>query len=282
MKPLSYRLLAMVAFVLLVGVLGVFARHFGSMQWLVENETWLRDRVQQNSPLFWFVGLAVYTAFSLVPGTSGKAIVFGWLFGFWPAVLMGDLALTVAATISFLVARYLLRDQVNAKFKFRIEKLNQGLEQDGVFYLLMMRLAHVPFTFVNYGTATTSVPLRTFVWTTMVGLLPGTMVFVFVGTQIPTLAAIVDKGVWELLDPFLLAVLAFAIVFPASVHWTIRHVDRRRRGTEDSGPGNSGPGNSGTGNSGTGVHEREALSRSASRPGTSGRDSSGRPASGIR
>jgi uncharacterized membrane protein YdjX (TVP38/TMEM64 family) len=261
MKPISYRLLAMIAFVLLIGALGVLARHFGSMEWLVDNETRLRGWVQQNPALVWFAGLAIYTAFSLVPGTSGKAIVFGWLFGFWQAVLMVDIALTLAAVISFLVARYLLRDKVQAKFKFRIEKLNDGLERDGVFYLLMMRLAHVPFTFVNYGTATTSVPLRTFAWTTLIGILPGTMVFVFVGTRIPTLAAIADKGAWELLDPFLLAVLAFAIVFPASVHWAIRHFDQRRRRRAK-------------------VTEIEPLKDDAS-GAASLRDSSGRPARGI-
>jgi len=227
MKSISHRLLAMIAFILLIGALGVLARHYGSMEWMVENETQLRESVQQNPVGVWLLGLTIYTAFSLVPGTSGKSVVFGWLFGFWQAVLMVDIALTLAAVASFMAARYLIRDKVNAKFDTRIRELNRGLERDGVFYLLLMRLAHMPYTFVNYGAGTTSIPLRTFVWTTMAGILPGTMVFVFVGTRIPTLHEIANRGVWELLDPLMFALLAAAVVLPALIHWSIRRFEQR-------------------------------------------------------
>jgi uncharacterized membrane protein YdjX (TVP38/TMEM64 family) len=227
MKSLSHRVIAMIAFILLIGVLGILAQRYGSMERLVQNEIRLRESVQQNRAAAWMVGLVVYTAFSLVPGTSGKSVVFGWLFGFWQAVLMVDLALTIAAVVSFMAARYLIRDYLTARFNVRIQKLNRGLERDGVFYLLLMRLAHMPYTFVNYGSGTTSVPLRTFAWTTMVGILPGTMVFVFVGTRIPTLSAIADKGILQLLDPLLFAVLAAAVVLPATIHWAIRRFELR-------------------------------------------------------
>ncbi len=228
MKSISHRLLAMIAFILLIGALGVLARHYGSMEWMVENETRLRELVQQKPGQLWLIGLVIYTAFSLVPGTAGKAVVFGWLFGFWRAVLMVDIALTIAAVTSFVVARYVARDMVNAKFGKRIETLNQGLAKDGVFYLLLMRLAHAPFTIVNYGSSATSISLRTFAWTTMVGILPGTMVFVFVGTRIPTLGEIADKGALQLLDPLMFALLAAAVVFPSLIHFGIRRLEVRR------------------------------------------------------
>lgn len=242
MKSISHRLLAMIAFILLIGALGVLARHYGSMAWMVENEARLRELVQQQPGPIWLVGLLIYTAFSLVPGTAGKSVVFGWLFGFWRAVLMVDIALTIAATVSFVVARYIARDMVNAKFGTRIEILNRGLAKNGVFYLLLMRLAHAPFTIVNYGTSATSISLRTFVWTTMVGILPGTMVFVFVGTRIPSLGEIVDRGAFQLLDPLMFALLAAAIVFPSLIHFGIRRLDERRglRSAMDSVPSHSG------------------------------------------
>lgn len=226
MKFVSYRLLAMGAFIILIGLLGILARHYGSMDWLIENEARVRQWVEQNSVQAWFVGLTIYAAFSLVPGTAGKSVVFGWLFGFWKAVLMIDLGLTFAAIVSFVAARFFIADAVHSKFGGLIGRLNRGLEKDGGFYLLMMRLAHMPFSVVNYGAGATSVSLRTFAWTTMAGLLPGTMIMVFVGTRIPTLSDIANKGAWELLDPMLYAILVAAIVFPSLIHWAIRYFSR--------------------------------------------------------
>ena len=221
MKYLSSRLVVMVLIVLVIGVLGYLTREVRSMQWLIENEARMREFIQDNLWGSWLLGFGIYTAFSLVPGTTGKSVVWGWLFGFWPAVLMVDLGLTIAAVAGFLAARFMFRNAVKARFNELVDKLDRNLETDGAFYLLMMRLAHVPFTFVNYGAGATSARLLTFAWTTALGVLPGTMIFVFVGTRIPTLASIYEKGPWQLLDPLLVSFLAATFVFPLIVRWAI-------------------------------------------------------------
>lgn len=222
MKYLGNRLLAMILIILVIGVVGYLTREVRSMQWLISNEIRLRAFVQQNPWQSWLLGFGIYTIFSLVPGTSGKSVIWGWLFGFWPAVVTVDVGLTIAAILCFLAARFIFRDAVKARFRDLVEKLDHSLEHDGAFYLLMMRLAHVPFTFVNYGAGATSVRLTTFAWTTALGVLPGTMIFVFVGTRIPTLAAIYEQGPWQLLDPLLVALLAATFGFPILVRWALR------------------------------------------------------------
>jgi uncharacterized membrane protein YdjX (TVP38/TMEM64 family) len=222
MKSVKHRLLAMIAVILVVGVVGLLSRQFGSMAWLVENETCLREFIRHHSWKSWLFGFSVYTAFSLIPGTSGKSVVCGWLFGFWRAVLMVDLGLTIAAVAGFLAARYTVRDAVNARFGGLVGKLDRGLANDGVYYLLMMRMAHLPFSFTNYGAGATSVSLRTFGWTTAIGILPGTMIFVFVGTRIPTLELLSQGGVWRLFDPLLFALLVSTLVFPVLIRWAVR------------------------------------------------------------
>jgi uncharacterized membrane protein YdjX (TVP38/TMEM64 family) len=221
-KSVRNRLLAMLAVILVIGALGLLARRFGSMGWLVENEMQMREFIQHHSWQGWFLGLAVYTAFSLVPGTSGKSVVCGWLFGFWQAVLMVDLGLTIAAVASFAAVRHIARDTVVARSGRLFGQLDRGLAKDGAFYLLMMRMAHVPFSVVNYGAGATSVSLGTFGWTTTVGILPGTMIFVFVGTRIPTLESLSQTGVWQLFDPLLFALLAATVAFPVLIRWAIR------------------------------------------------------------
>ncbi len=222
MRLLSFRLLAMIGFIVLVGVIGVLGQEYGSLDWFVQNEYRLRDSISEQPVQFWLLGLAAYWLFSMVPGRAGKSVGVGWLFGFWQAVLMVDLALTAAAIVSFSAARFVIGQQVTERFGPLIRKINRGLENDGAFYLLTMRMAHMPFTFVNYGAGTTTVSYGTFAWTTMVGLLPGTMIFVFVGTRIPTLAVLAEHGVWPLLDPLLFALLAATVCFPWLVRWSIR------------------------------------------------------------
>ena len=217
MKSIQYRLVAMLLVILVIGEVGLSIRQFGSLQWLIAHETSLRDYVTRFPRRGWMYGLAIYTTLSLIPGTAGKSVVCGWLFGFWPAVVLVDVGLTFAATGGFLISRWLVRDAVNSRFGEWVAKLNRGLEQDGVFYLLMMRIAHVPFSAVNYGAGATSISLGKFCWTTAVGILPGTMIFVFVGTRIPTLATIAEKGVWQLFDPLLFAILAATVIFPLLV-----------------------------------------------------------------
>lgn len=228
MKSIRNRLIAMILFIVLVGLLAFIAGRIGSLDSLAENESRLREFVSQYPWQSWLFGLAVYTALSMVPGMVGKAVVCGWIFGFWPALVLVDISLTAAAIVSFSIARYIARDAVYARFGDQIGKLDDLLHQDGWYYLLMLRLAHAPFSFVNYCSAPTSLKLSTFAWTTALGLLPGTAVFVFVGTRIPTLSTIREDGIWQLVDPLLFAMLAGTFIFPVLIRWAIRRFRRHR------------------------------------------------------
>ena len=48
------------------------------------------------------------------------------------------------------------------------------------------------------------------------------MIFVFVGTRIPTLQSLAKGGVWQLFDPLLFALLASTVVIPVLLRWAIR------------------------------------------------------------
>lgn len=230
MKNITYRLLAMIAFILVIGMLGLFARQFGSLDWIVDHETQLRQFVREQPWQGWFVGLAIYTAFSLVPGTAGKSVIVGWIYGFWLAVLMVDIGLTVAAIGGFFIARFVFNDWVKTRFIGLVEKLDCLLEKDGAFYLIMLRVAHVPYSLVNYCAGATSVKIGVFAWTTAIGILPGTMIFAFVGTRIPTLAELADENsgrvISLLFDPFLFGLLAAAIFFPVLIRWAVGKLRR--------------------------------------------------------
>ena len=89
------------------------------------------------------------------------------------------------------------------------------MKDDGALYLLTLRLAHAPFSIMNYAAgAGTDVSFRTFWWTTQLGLLPGNIVFVFAGTRLPSLEALVRRGPLSLLDGPMIIALAATVFLP--------------------------------------------------------------------
>lgn len=225
MKGIHQRILASLVLVVIIITLGLLSHRYTSLEWLLDREISLRDQVQASPWRAWLIGFCVYTCLSLVPGTSGKSVIFGWLFGFWSGLLLVDMSLTLAAMATFLFSRYLFREAIESRFGVHLTVLRRKLEADAGFYLLMLRLLHTPFSFVNYGAgATNVVSARTFWWTTQVGLLPGTMIFVLAGARIPSLAVIARDGLISLLDPVLIAVLIASPLLPLLLRFTIlRH-----------------------------------------------------------
>ena len=226
------RVIIGLVFVTALAAVTVLLREHTSLDVLIRHEGRLRDLIARHTLTAWLVGLGIYYLTSLVPGTGGKSIVFGWLFGLWPALVMIDVALTLAALTGFLVSRYLIRDFVESRFAMQVYRLNDHLHRDGTFYLLFLRMVHVPFTFMNYVCGALQVPPRTFWWTTQIGLIPGTFVFVFAGTRLPTLKELAEEGPLRLLDPWLIAGLLLTAVLPILIRQTVRHfykpLERRR------------------------------------------------------
>lgn len=212
-----HRVLIGLAIVGVLATLAVLLREHTSLEVLVRRETSLRTAIQNNPFQSWLIGFGVYFVTSLIPGTGGKSMIFGWLFGLWSAVLMVDAALTLAALVTFFISRYLIRDLVESRFGVRVDRLNQHLERDGPFYLLQLRMAHAPFSFINYVSGALRIPTVTFWWTTQLGILPGTAVFVFAGSRLPTLRELSEQGPIELLDPWLVGGLLLTAVLPVLI-----------------------------------------------------------------
>ncbi len=219
---LRQRIVSLIVLLAVVLCLGLAVRFVPDLQWLVDREQALRQAVETAPLLSWILGLAVYILLSLVPGTAGKSVVCGWLFGLWPAVLMVNIGLTATAVLSFLLARFVFAKFVLRGWHDKMRILNGWFQREGAFALLALRMVHAPFTVVNYCAGATRIPLRTFWWTTHLGILPGTLVFTFAGTRIPSLKEVVLLGPWALLDGPLLAALGFTAAVPFVVRLAMR------------------------------------------------------------
>ncbi|PAU86519.1 pyridine nucleotide-disulfide oxidoreductase [Pseudomonas sp. WN033] len=151
----------------------------------------------------WLAGglfFAVYvlvTALSL-PGAALMTLIAGALFGLWWGTLLVSFASTLGATLAMLISRFLLRDWVKARLNQRLETLDQGIAQEGAFYLFALRLVPAfPFFLINLAMGLTKLPVRTYWWVSQVGMLPGTVVYVNAGRelgQLESLAGILSPG----------------------------------------------------------------------------------------
>ena len=201
----------------------VLASRYTSMGWFLNNERWLLAAIRANPVRSHLIAFFVYLLASLVPGTAGKSIVLGWLFGLISGVIIVNCALVAAAMATFLLCRFYLQAAVRARFGPYLRPIQQRMRDNGALYLLTLRLAHAPFSIMNYAAgAGTEVPLRTFWWTTQIGLLPGNIVFVFAGTRLPSLEALVRRGPLSLIDGPMIVALAATVFLP----WFFRKMIR--------------------------------------------------------
>ena len=218
------RRLAVALILLGVGGLWYVVNDELSLERLVESERQLRERIRSQPGTAFGLGFSLYVLVSVFPGTAGKAAIAGWLFGFWPGLFMVVGALTMAGVVGFGAARYLFRDALHRHLGSRLARFDQALELEGAVFLLTLRLLHVPYTLVNYSSGVSAVSLRTFVWTTAVGLIPGTVVLVGLGAGLPSLSTLVEHGVVSLMRPPVLAGLMAIALLPYAVRWIVRRL----------------------------------------------------------
>jgi uncharacterized membrane protein YdjX (TVP38/TMEM64 family) len=222
-----------------VGLAAILLSQFGDfvkLEYLATKETQLRSFQDQNPVIVYGIAFGVYvvvTGLSL-PGAAALSLVYGWYFGFGPAVVLVSFASTAGATVAFLTSRYLLRESVQSRFGPRLESFNRHLEREGAFYLFTLRLVPlVPFFVINLVMGLTPLKASTFWWVSQVGMLPGTMVYVYAGSSVPELSQLADKGLAAVFSPTqgLQLALAFALlgIFPIAVKHTMRYITAASR-----------------------------------------------------
>jgi len=137
--------------------------------------------------LFWlFYFLLV--VFSL-PGAAVASVSGGFLFGLNLGLLINVTAASTGATVLFILVRYGLKSfkySQSSDFdnNFAV-KIKNGLIQNQVSIMLILRLVPlVPFFLANILPALVGVRLFNFIWTTVIGIIPGGIVFTWIGAGV--------------------------------------------------------------------------------------------------
>lgn len=143
---------------------------------------------------FWGYGVfvLVYALFTVlfVPGfilTVGAGAVFGLLPGF----LAVSVASTLGAALAFLLGRFVARGWVAGKVRGnpRFEAIDNAVAHNGSKIVFLTRLSPVfPFNLLNYAYGLTGIPFWRYVLASWVGMMPGTLLYVYVGALAGTVA----------------------------------------------------------------------------------------------
>jgi len=215
-----------------VALVAVWAwQHFGLGALLtLDNLKASRDALQaqvQAQPLATAaVFFAVYVAAAAlsIPGALVLTLAAGAMFGLGWGLLLVSFASSLGALLAFLAARYLLRDAIQARFGKALAPINEGVEKDGTFYLLTLRLVPVfPFWLINLLMGLTPMGAGRFYLVSQLGMLAGTAVYVNAGTQ---LAAIQSPG--DILSPGLLGSFVLLGLFPLLAKAGVAWLERRK------------------------------------------------------
>ena len=177
----------------------------------------LKASARQNPSLALLIFVVVCvaaTALSL-PAAGVFSLASGALFGRWTGAAVVSLAATIGATLAFLSSRYLFRDWVRRRLGKRLAAFDRGIERDGAFYLLTLRLVPVfPFFLINLGMGLTRMRVGTFAWVSAVGMLPGTFVYANAGRALSEISTPGDVLSWPVLGSLaLLGVVPLVLRF---------------------------------------------------------------------
>lgn len=177
--------------ILILGVLGLAAlfRFTPLGEWIdlsriADSRDQLLQWVDQRYLLFVVLYILVYIAAVAlsVPGATVLSLSGGFFFGPWLATLYINLGATTGAFLVFLLARLVLGKSIQEKYAVKLEQFNREIENNGTSYLLTLRLIPLfPFFLVNLFAGVTAVKPRTFLWTTSLGIIPGSFVYAWLG-----------------------------------------------------------------------------------------------------
>jgi len=168
----------------------------GSIIWLPLGEILSRgvSWIETHGALAWLVFVLVYAASAvvLVPGLI-FTLTAGFVFGLPLGIVLTSAGSTLGACAAFFVGRYIARGWVERRIASHagFRALDSATRHEGFTIVFLARLSPVfPFALLNYGLSLTAVRFRDYVLASWIGMIPATLVYVYIGTAMGTFSQI--------------------------------------------------------------------------------------------
>jgi len=163
----------------------------------------------------YIIFFAIATAL-FMPITVVLTIAGGFLFGVFTGAIYANIGATLGGLIAFLMVRYSFGVWLQKRYAKELVRFNQLVQEDGAGYLLSMQFLPItPFFLINLLAGMTKMSLWTFIWTTSVGIFPGTLLYTFAGQQLNTIEQVSDIFSYPILMALIL--LALLAVLPIAI-----------------------------------------------------------------
>lgn len=191
-----------------------------------------------------FGALYVVTTVLLMPA-SAFTIGAGILFGLLGGVVVVSISSTTAAAVAFLIARYAARERVSrmAKRHPRFGAIDRAISEGGWKIVALLRLSPaIPFNLQNYLYGLTAIRFWPYVLTSWLAMLPGTLMYVYLGYLARAGAEEAAEGGTANLGQWVLRILGFAATVAVTVYVTklARRALKRQTALEEEAPQDTG------------------------------------------
>jgi uncharacterized membrane protein YdjX (TVP38/TMEM64 family) len=187
-------------FLLLVAAMIISFRFLPVIEWVRSSQGVIKN-LGPWAPIVYIL-LYVTTTVLLIPG-SLLTLGAGGIFGFWKGFAVVFVGANLGALCAFWLTRTFLRERVavwaagNPKFA----ALDRAIGREGFKMVLLSRLSPVfPFTLLNYFLGLTTVRTRSYVLANLIGMLPGTFLYVYLGVTARDALGTSSSGIgtWQL------------------------------------------------------------------------------------
>ena len=154
---------------------------------ILDNIVNLEDYYIQNPIFFtfsYFIVYVVLTTLSL-PVALMLGLLSGFIFDLYSAIILISFASSFGATGAMLISRYLISDYINRKFSNEISLIDNEVDKHGAYYLFALRMSPIfPFFVINAAFGITKIKTLTFYLTSQLGMLPGTIIIILIGSEL--------------------------------------------------------------------------------------------------
>ncbi len=162
--------------------------------WMLSLVDWLRGLGAVGVVLF---ALTYIVATVLALPGSILTLAAGFAYGpIWGFLLVSPVSVA-AATAAFLLGRTVFRKRVEARVAGspKLQAIDTAVNEGGALIVMLLRLSPVlPFNLLNYLLSLTSVKATSYIWASFVGMIPGTFLYVYLGSTLPALGASLDSA----------------------------------------------------------------------------------------
>lgn len=222
------QLIFLVCIIFIITIVFYFTeiKSFLTLEFLQQHQQSLMHFIDTNYGYAAFLYTTLYATivFFMFSLTLLLTTLGGFLFGILPGTVLSIIGALIGGTASLLVIRYTLYNYLSKKYHDALEKFDRKFKKHGANYLLMLQLFPLtPLGLINTMAALSHVSLFTFWWTTVVGMLPVTLIGTFTGKKFATI-----HSAHEILSPSMIIVLS-ALSLLSALPMFVRAVKRYKR-----------------------------------------------------